>query len=177
MFVPLLFKPSQNQSFLKVVFQPLNNISVWIYVLIMIVMWGRLSRPQPMNACRLEVIRQQSDYTEHLIDFLFQRSLTHFFTHLRGGFFSRSPINNPAASRLQVGRKPGDTYHVELKAVVLLHQTQHKHAEPCNNTAQNIFKINNQGWNVWEKREINEVRNRVIFGQTRLSLAWTFQTS
>lgn len=24
------------------------------------------------------------------------------------------------------------TYHVELKAVVFLHQTQHKHAEPCN---------------------------------------------
>lgn len=37
-----------------------------------------------------------------------------------------SLINHPAALRQQA------TYHVELEAVVFLHQTQHKHTETCN---------------------------------------------
>ncbi|RCU30345.1 hypothetical protein DVA81_19795, partial [Acinetobacter baumannii] len=49
-----------------------------------------------------------------------------------------SLINIPVALRLQAWGRQGATYHVELKAIVLLHQTQHKHAETCNGTTNNV---------------------------------------
>lgn len=65
-----------------------------------------------------------------------EQSLAHFSNNLKA-CISASLINKPVSSRLEANRRQGAAYHVELKAIVLLHQTQHKHAETCNNRTSN----------------------------------------
>lgn len=69
--------------------------------------------------------------------FLLEQSLAHFSIHLRVRILA-SFINNPVALRPEAKRRQSATHHVELKAVVLLHQTEHKHAESCNNMTNTV---------------------------------------
>lgn len=64
--------------------------------------------------------------------FLQDPSLTPFPFYLRV-YILASLMNKPVALRQDAQSMQGSTYHVKLKAVMFLHQTQHKHTETCNN--------------------------------------------
>ncbi len=159
-----LCKPSQDKYFhkfywhrAKVVFQCVNKLPLFCLDLLSDQFMGLSCRElglyvsDPDHGCCVKcleafkvckwqlyctaafLVNRTDCWNDFVSDMSIRATVAHFSPYTRL-YFSYSLINNPAALRLEARRRPGATYHVELKAVVFLHQTQHKHAETCNRT-------------------------------------------
>lgn len=108
----------------------------------------------------------------YCLPLLLDQSLVHFYLL---ACILASLINNSVAFRLVTWRRQAASYHVELKAVVFLHQTQHKHTKTCKTK---MYEIPNREiiWGVVPVRGRGWINSESRSSLTKFRLTYFRQT-